>query len=118
MSGGVVAIVDNNIALLDSLKFALETEGYQVSSYSSPTLFLDDPTIRPACLIVDYDLPDMRGLDLVARIRQEGTHVPVLLLTGLLSSDVVARAAGLGVEAVLEKPADVDELLKFVGEYC
>jgi FixJ family two-component response regulator len=118
MSEGVVAIVDDNISILDSLKFALEIHGYKVETYSSPTSFLDDLTTRPTCLIVDQNMPAMTGLELVARLRQDGNRIPVLLTTGLSSSDLAAGAARLDIGTVIEKPAELDVLLKFVSEYC
>lgn len=109
---------DDNTALLHSLKFLLGTEGYVVVAHASALAFLDDRATQPGCLIVDQQMPGMTGLELVARLRAAGTRIPVLLMTGLLSSDMAARAAQLGIEKVLEKPPEPDALLKFVSDYC
>ena len=110
----VVAIVDDDSAVLDSLKFLLEVVGYQVATYASAQAWLGDKSITPACIIVDQHMPGMTGLELVQRLRADGVGIPVLLITGSSSPAIVARAAQLGVEKVLEKPPEEDDLLTFV----
>jgi FixJ family two-component response regulator len=118
MSGGIVAIVDDNEALLNSLKSVLDMYGFKVMAYATASSFFEDRVTRPACLIVDQNMPGMKGLDLVARLRQEGNQIPVLLTTGLPTSDIVENAARLGIERVSAKPTEVDDLLTFVTRYC
>ena len=88
----VVALVDDDLAVLDSLKFLLETAGYTVAAYSSAAAFLDDRVTEPCCLIVDQRMPMMTGLDLVALLRRGTASVPALLITGSLSPKIIARA--------------------------
>jgi two-component system response regulator FixJ len=114
---GVVAVVDDDPAVLDSLKFLLELAGYSVATYDSAIAFLEDRTARPACLILDHHMPRMTGLELAARLRGEGTGIPVLLITGSPSPAIVARAAQLGIEKVIDKPPTEDDLLRFVNAY-
>jgi len=114
---GAVAVVDDNIALLDSMKFLLATEGYDVVVHGSPAAFLEHSATGLACLIVDQQMPGMKGLELVARLRQDGNHIPVLLMSGLLSTDILAHAARLGVNMVLEKPPEEKDLLRFVRSH-
>ena len=110
-----VAIVDDDAAVRDSLRFLLEVAGYPVAAFASGAELLDT-TPRPFfCLIVDQHMPQMSGLDLVARLRQEQETMPILLITGSPSPGIVARAAALGVAQVLEKPANDDALLDFVS---
>jgi FixJ family two-component response regulator len=117
MSGSrVVAVVDDDLAVLDSLKFLLETAGYAVAAYNSATAFLADGSSRPACLIVDQHMPMMTGLELAARLRDEAAAVPVLLITGSPSPAIVARANQLGI-AMLEKPPAEDDVLTFIDRH-
>jgi FixJ family two-component response regulator len=111
---GAVAVVDDDPAVLDSLKFLLEVAGHAVVVYASAVRFLADRTARPSCLIVDQHMPDMTGLELAARLRDDGADIPVMLITGSSSPAIVARAAQLGIERVLEKPPTERELLRFV----
>ena len=110
----LVAIVDDDSAVLDSLCFLLEVAGHDVVVYTSALSFLQDRSTRPACLILDHHMPQMSGLDLVARLRKEGNALRVALITGAASPAIVSRAFQLGVNKVLEKPVPEDELLRFV----
>jgi len=115
-SSGVVALVDDDLAVLDSLKFLLEAAGYTVAAYSSATEFLADGTSPPSCLIVDQHMPVMSGLELIAHLRHQSASFPVLMITGNPSASIVARANQLGA-AVLEKaPAEAD-LLSFIDAH-
>jgi FixJ family two-component response regulator len=115
---GAVAIVDDDPAVRDSLKFLLEVAGHTVAVYDSAAQFLADSGSSPACLIVDQHMPDMTGLELAARMRSERSPMPMMLITGAPSPAISARAAQLGVERVLEKPPGEDDLLRFVAAHC
>ncbi len=62
-------------------------------------------------------MPGMTGLELAARLHTYGSAIPVLLITGSPSPAIAARAARLGIEKVLEKPPDEDDLLSFVDAH-
>lgn len=112
-----VAIIDDDPAVLDLLKFLLELAGHKVTTYGSAAAFLEDRAARPACLILDHHMPQMTGLALAARLRGEGDMLPVLLITGSPSAAIIAKAAELGVEKVLEKPPSEKDLLSFIAVY-
>ncbi|MDR3534710.1 MAG: response regulator [Rhodopila sp.] len=116
-SKDAVAVVDDDVAVRDSLKFLLETAGHTVTTYSSAAAFLDHRGPRPACLVVDYHMPRMTGLELAAQLQQEGANIPLLLITGSVSPAIVANAARLGIGTVLEKPLNANDLLKFVDTH-
>jgi len=112
---GTVAIVDYNHAARDSLQFLLKFMGYPVESFASTAEFLNSDIKLHACLILDNRMPLMTGLELAAKLRADGAGIPILLITGLPSPAIRARAAELGINRVLEKPlADVD-LLDFIS---
>lgn len=117
-TGTAIAIIDDDLAVLDSLKFLLAAAGYDnVTVYASAAAFLDDRAARPTCLILDQHMPLMTGLELVARLRSEGVNLPILLITGALSPAVLARAAELAIQTVAEKPVKVSDLLHFVAAH-
>lgn len=111
---GEVAIIDDDPAVLDSLKYLLELEGFRVNTYASAGAFLADRGAAPNCLILDQHMPQMSGLDLAERLRRTGAVVPLLLITGSPSAAILARASALGVEKVLDKPVREEDLLHFV----
>jgi two-component system response regulator FixJ len=111
---GVVAVVDDDPAVLDSLKFLIQIAGYNVAIYPSGPAFFEDRVSQPACIILDHHMPHMTGLELAARLRAEDRHIPILLITGAASAAIIARAAELGVEKVLDKPPSEADLLSFI----
>lgn len=110
-----VAIVDDDDAVRDSLRFLLEVAGHAVASFASGADFFRAAPRAFACLIVDQHMPQMTGLDLVAKLRSEGGTIPVLLITGSPSAAIFAQAEALGVTQVLEKPASDEAMLEFVS---
>jgi len=112
----LVAVVDDDDAVRDSLSFLLEIAGYTVAAYASAAQFLQEaPLPQLACLVVDQHMPDLTGLQLVARLRGDGVGLPVALITGSPSADVLRLARELRVKIVLEKPLDDDQLLEFIA---
>jgi FixJ family two-component response regulator len=111
----LVAVVDDDDAVRDSLRFLLEIAGYSVASYGSAAQFLHEAPIGElVCLVVDQHMPDQTGLQLVARLRAQGVSLPVALITGSPSADLVRLARELSVAKVMEKPLDDDVLLDFI----
>ena len=109
-----VAIVDDDAAVRDSLRFLLETIGHSVETFASGAEFLKADRERLACLILDHHMPEMTGLELAERLRAEGAGIPILLVTGSRSPAIVARAAEVGINRVLEKPLIEEDLLDFI----
>lgn len=111
----VVAVVDDDDDVRESLRFLLETAGYDVVVYDSAQAYLDhlaDPAA--SCLVLDHHMPQISGVELLTQLHQRGIGVPTALITGSPSPDLVRRAAALGVARVLEKPLADDSLLRFV----
>ncbi len=103
-TGGVIAIVDDDAAVCDSTRFLLETYDFEVRTCQSGADFLrDNPVI--ACLIVDYHMPELNGLDLVTELRKRGRNVPIIIMiTATTDPMVERRAAELGIRHILKKP--------------
>jgi FixJ family two-component response regulator len=114
---GAVAVIDDDDDVRDALRFVLEAAGFDVHSYRSAMAFLPEAEqCSWRCLVVDHHMPVLSGLELVARLRCRGNLVPTLLITGSTSSDLVDRAAALGIGAVLEKPLVRGDLLRCLAE--
>ena len=94
---GTVAVVDDDPAVLDSLKFLLEVMGCSVAIFTSAREYLADCEVRPVCMILDQHMPQMTGLELTQKLRANGVSIPVLLITGSPSPAIVARANELGI---------------------
>lgn len=104
-NSGTVLIVDDDAAVRSSLKFALEVEGLEVRLYDSAVALLADRTLPcRGCLVVDYRLPVMDGLELIEALRARGVAIPAILITGRANKQLRSRAARCGIRRVLEKP--------------
>jgi two-component system, LuxR family, response regulator FixJ len=100
----MILVVEDDAAVRNSMKFSLEAEGYQVRAYSKAPDVLEAPDLSEIdCLVVDYRLEGMNGLELVRQMRTRGIRAPVIMITTLPSLDLHrdARAAGI---AIVEKP--------------
>jgi FixJ family two-component response regulator len=99
-----VLIVDDDPAVRSSLQFYLEIEGFLVRVYSTAADLLGDRNL-PAlgCLVIDYRLPGMNGLDLLAELRRRDVDLPAILVTTHPSALVRAAVTAAGA-VLIEKP--------------
>jgi FixJ family two-component response regulator len=112
----LVGIVDDDAAVRDSLRFLLEAACFQVVAFTSAAEFLAAPdTDGLDCLLLDQHMPRVTGLDLLQRLRDTGRALPVALMTGSPSAQLLRRALELGASDVLEKPLTEQALFQFVG---
>ncbi|MGZ3338239.1 MAG: response regulator transcription factor [Reyranella sp.] len=100
-----VLVVDDDAAVRAALKFALEVEGFRVRVYDSAAAFLaDDNLPGRACLVIDYRMPGIDGLELVNLLRARQVALPAILISGRVNNALRSRAERSGVIRVLEKP--------------
>ena len=100
----ILVLVDDDSAVLASLKFALEMEGFSVEAYQHPADLLARAESRAiGCLILDYNLPGTNGLDLLAALRNKGISAPAIIITTNPSPWLRHRAQSGGV-TIVEKP--------------
>lgn len=108
-----VAIVDDDPSVREGVHQWLQTIGLQVESFASAAEFLSGAPERFAKLILDQHMPQMTGLELVRKMRSNGIHMPIMLLTGNLTPGVATEAQDLGIERVSEKPPCPEDLSAF-----
>jgi two-component system response regulator FixJ len=104
VAGPIVLIVDDDPAVRSSLQFCLEIEGFVVRTYSCGPDLLDDLDMpQTGCLVIDYRLPSMNGLDLLSELRRRRIELPAILVTTNPSVSVRAQTAAAGA-VLIEKP--------------
>ena len=112
----LVIIVDEDEAMLGSLKFALEIEGFAVRAYSTWNGVFDDAGFSDCvCLIIDQKLPGLDGIGLVSALRKGRVAAPVVVISGEPTTMLRDRAARLGVP-IVEKPLVGTKLLERVRD--
>jgi two-component system response regulator FixJ len=100
-------LVDDDLAVRESLAFLLECHGFDVRPFGHPRDFLAaDLPPRPCCVLLDLRLPSLSGIEVLGRLRARGEAVPVLLITGHGDAKAAADARALGAFDFLEKPFD------------
>jgi FixJ family two-component response regulator len=99
-----VLIVEDDLSLISAMTFALQADGLRVLAYSDGRELLAADRDRPAdCLVVDYRLPGMNGLDVIAALRERGETAPAILIT-TNPDERCRRAAQAGGVSIVEKP--------------
>ncbi|MBB6308829.1 response regulator FixJ [Xanthobacter tagetidis] len=106
----VIHVIDDDDAVRQSLAFLLATVGYEVREHPSARAFVDAglPAVDPAagCIITDVRMPDMTGIDLLQHLKDKGSAVPVVVITGHGDVPLAVTAMKLGAADFLEKPFD------------
>jgi len=112
-----VLVVDDERLLRWSVSETLSAQGYEIieaaDARSAMQEFGDGD--RTDLVLLDLRLPDVADLRLLARIRQKGPHVPVILMTAFPTREIVEEAGALGA-SVLIKPFDLDALVAGVEQ--
>jgi two-component system response regulator FixJ len=101
----LIYVVDDDYDVLTSLRFLLETEGFEVRTFRSGSALLGSSTRNRAdCLVVDYKMAGIDGLELANRLQGLDINTPIVLITGYPDEDISAKASSAGVRQVLLKP--------------
>ena len=107
-----VLVVDDEPAILRFLRVGLGSQGYQVIEAENAESALDVIRQRRADLLVlDLGLPDMDGLEVIRRIRDGGSMLPIIVLSSRNDEAAKVQALDLGADDYITKPFGVDELL-------
>jgi two-component system, LuxR family, response regulator FixJ len=108
-----VYVVDDDDAVLGSLRFLLETDGFAVRTFRNATALLNATSAPEAdCYVIDYKMPDINGVELASRLRKSEGNTPVILITGYPDEKISTRAAAVGVKDVILKPLLGENLVK------
>ena len=108
----IIALIDDDEAVLHSLDLFLRGQGKTVECFASARAFLNALTLRrPDCIVSDIRMPGMTGLELQRELNRRGTLVPFILLTGHGDIAIAVRAMKEGAYDFIEKPYDANRLL-------
>jgi FixJ family two-component response regulator len=111
----LIAIIDDNESMQDSLCDLIESGGFEAQCFGSAKAFLESHLHGGAeCLIVDILMPKMSGLELQARLKQEESNVPIIFITAFDDAEIRTQAMNEGAVEFLAKPFDHQLLLKIL----
>lgn len=101
----MIYVIDDDYDVRTSLRFLLETEGFDVRTFRSGAALLGSSTRHRAdCLVVDYKMGEIDGLELAHRLRGLNVLTPIVLITGYPDENISTKATSVGVRQVLLKP--------------
>jgi two-component system, NtrC family, nitrogen regulation response regulator NtrX len=112
MSKKTVLIVDDEEGIRESLKGIFEDEGYEaITSASAEDALTALKEKTPDLIYMDVWLPEMDGLEALARINEMEKEIPVVVISGHGNIEVAVKATRLGAYDFLEKPLSLDKVL-------
>ena len=112
-----VYVIDDDVAVRRSLQFLLSTAGFTSWPFSCAFDFLDNlPNLRPAPILLDINMPEIGGMDLMSELTNREIKWPVIAMTGHANIPVAVQAIKNGAVDLLEKPLDFDVLEAALGD--
>jgi two-component system response regulator FixJ len=113
----MIYVVDDDARMLESIALLLQLSGYAVQTFASGVAFLAHlPKAQPGCVLLDLNMPEMTGMEVLRRLNAQGSRFAVVMLTGAADVALAVRAMKYGAIDFIEKPYNHDVLLAAVRE--
>jgi DNA-binding NtrC family response regulator len=107
-----VLIVDDEVAILDTLRILLRNEGFEPHvAHGGRSALEQIPTLRPDIVLTDIRMPNVGGVDVLAAARANDPDVPVILMTAQATLQSAMQAVNAGAFYYIQKPFRNDELI-------
>jgi FixJ family two-component response regulator len=111
----IVFVVDDDVSVRESLELLIRCEGWQPATFASPQEFLARPRVLvPSCLVLDFSLPGLNGLELQKRVAVERSDMPIIFITGYGDVPITVQAMKAGAVEFLTKPFSDDVLVSAI----
>ena len=111
-----LVLIEDDENVRRSMTMLLRARGFQIDAYRSGTEFL---TLQGRhggdCLLIDYKMPRLDGLEVMRRLRAGNDTTPAIMITGYYSDSLLDRARSAGFAEVLEKPATPEALIRMIS---
>ena len=116
-----VLVADDSETILLLLRTRLEMEGYDVSTAADGQEAVEaldgaGPDGQPDLILLDAMMPRMSGLDVLRRLRDEGSETPILIVSAHREVETLNQAENLGANACVAKPIDFEDLLARIAK--
>ena len=114
-----IAVIDDDLRVLDSLVNLLASFGYKADSYTSADQFLSSGALcRTCCIVTDVEMRKMSGLELLQYLKKDNCDVPVIVITGKPSERSESFYLERGAVGFFRKPVDGDALMDLICSVC
>ena len=119
MRSSAIYIVDDDDDVRNSLAFFLTTVGYSPCLFANAASFLAvAASLPPGCVLLDIRMPGVDGVEVLERLSEAGTGLPVVVMTGHGDVTTAVRAMKLGARDFIEKPFEEDVLIAVLDRVC
>ena len=107
-----IAIIEDDEAISQMYRIKFEAEGYTVETAANGKLGLElAEEMRPDIILLDLNLPDMSGYEVLRTLRVAKVQTPILILSGLAGIEDKVKGLGFGADDYMTKPFHKDELI-------
>jgi FixJ family two-component response regulator len=111
----LIAVVDDDESIRDSVRTLLRSAGYRVATFESAEAFLDSRAdFETGCLILDIRMPSMSGLELQLRLNHRNACIPIIFITAHDDESLRRSVVRAGALDILHKPFAPNTLLSTV----
>ena len=110
-------VIDDDDRFRNSLCALIRSVGLQVDGWQSEDLLNKSSLDRPGCVVLDYRLPLLSGLE-VLRIIRKTSSIPAILISAYADVQTAVAAMEMGASTVFEKPVDDNAFLNAVERFC
>lgn len=111
-----IVIIEDEKDIVESLKYLLEKNDFEVSSFLSAEEFFSAKSRPEHCVyLVDWNLPGIKGIDIIKTIRLKDKLSPVFMISAYNKADQIIEGLQSGADDYITKPFNYDELLVRVG---
>lgn len=112
-----ILLVEDDETILASFHLILENEGYQVDTATSGQQALEKAREKNYRLVIlDIKLPDMRGIEVAKEMRKRDDEINFVIMTGYPELAESIDTIEIGIEEILLKPINMDELLRITKD--
>jgi FixJ family two-component response regulator len=119
VQGHTIAVIDDDLRVLEALVNLLRSVGYKAQSYDSAEQFLESGALsRIGCIVTDVEMRRMSGVDLLQHLKHNNSTVPVIIITGKPSAQTESFYLDNGAVGFFRKPVDGDALVELIGSVC
>jgi FixJ family two-component response regulator len=119
MQARTIAVIDDDLRVLESLINLLASCGYKAEGYCSAEEFLESGGLqRSSCVITDVEMRQMSGLGLLRHINSAASSLPVVIITGKPSEQSESFYLERGAIGFFRKPVDGDALVDLIKGVC
>jgi two-component system, LuxR family, response regulator FixJ len=110
-----VYVIDDDVAMRDSLNFLLDAANYEVMLFENASNFLEKlPRLDFGCVVSDVRMPGLDGIELLKRMKALDSRFPIVIITGHGDVPLAVEAMKLGAVDFLEKPFEDDRLIGMI----